>query len=372
MRTGLRIPSLLALAAGACLAAGCGDDGGAEPPDASDTPPIDAPGNPGDAQTPPGDGAPSDGAPGPDAGPGTGPDAAPGTPPDAGVIQALCPGDPTVQATLLVSRRNDAGTYDLAAYDLDGTFRNALPVTGGSGEPELRDVAADACGNGDVFVYQGTSSPTVAHRTPLSITWSHFDTNGFSTADVVTYGGVAARDSLVYATDMATANPGGAKGVVRFDVGDGTDTRFATNLDPIDLNLGWDGLLYVLHSDGTTVARFDPVTLASRGTVQLDAAVRAVAATADGSIYGASLDGTLRRFGADGSSQQSVASGADGLSDIDIAVDGTVAVGSGSGDVVLTNLALSPVSSFPTYAGASGNTVFVSFVHTTSGGPIGI
>lgn len=230
----------------------------------------------------------------------------------------------------------------------------------------MRDVAADVCGNGDVFVYKGTFSPTIAHRTSQGTDWTHYDIDGFSTINNVTYGGVAARDAFVYATDMATANPGGeTKGVVRFDVSNGAETRFATNLDPIDLSLGWDGLLYVLHSDGTTVQRFDPVTLVSHGTVQLAASVRAVAVIEDGSIYGASFNGNLHRFATDGSTQQTVPSGENNLSDIDIAVDGTVAVGSRFGDVVLTNLALSPVSSFPTYTGTVGAPTFVSFVHAS-------
>ncbi|WP_428269650.1 hypothetical protein [Haliangium sp.] len=276
--------------------------------------------------------------------------------PDAGAVDATprCADTVTYTGRLLVSLR-DSG--DIVEYTVAGTPVQtiAVPADGVAGDVDdnLRDLVVDECGV--ISAYQGTFQAVVARRDPGTLAWSYETMEGMSTANNITYGGVAAAGPYVFATDMDTAGVGAPQGVVRFDTGDGEVVRFATDLDPIDVTLGLDGVLYVLTD--AVVASFDPDTLAPLGTVESAVSLRGVAVTAAGEIFGASFDGNIYRLDAAGEVADQLDPGVGSLGDIDVAADGTIAAGARFGDVVLTTVALADSTSFDAGTGAA----FVAF-----------
>src|SRR5713226_4915445 len=99
--------------------------------------------------------------------------------------------------------------------------------------------------NGDIVVFNGTFTPQLSILSASTGTWSNRTLAGWSTANNLTYGGVAVFGNYAYATDMATADPGSPNGIVRFNLADGTAQRYY-NSDVIQLTLGLDGKLYAL------------------------------------------------------------------------------------------------------------------------------
>jgi hypothetical protein len=86
----------------------------------------------------------------------------------------------------------------------------------------------------------------------------------------------------------------------RFDTQGGDPIRFATNIGPIDLNVGLDGSLYALsrgsaiNAGGNRVDVFDPQTMAFIRTVTLPQEHRAIAVDFNGDIYTAQRDPVSR------------------------------------------------------------------------------
>ena len=74
--------------------------------------------------------------------------------------------------------------------------------------------------------------------------------DGWSTANVPTYGGLASYGNFVYATDDKTQyDTSGEQGIVRYDLATGAVERFSSqDGETIDLNVGQDGLLYTLST----------------------------------------------------------------------------------------------------------------------------
>src|SRR5206468_508527 len=111
---------------------------------------------------------------------------------------------------------------------------------------------------------------------------------GWSTVNNVTYGGIGVLGDSVYVTDMTTSGGPGdeAKGVVRFNLADGTAARFLETEGPQDLTIGKDGRLYLLSAN--TVKAFDPATFVLQSTVTLPAGdFRGIAVNAAGEIFAA-------------------------------------------------------------------------------------
>lgn len=259
-----------------------------------------------------------------------------------------------------------AGPYPqhlVREYTPTGTLvRNInLPPTPGSSFDTHRDLVADA--SGKIYVYNGTFTPHLATYDPNTANWSQITYSGWSTVSNVSYGGLARHQNFLYATDMQTAG-GMAKGVVRFDTATGNILRFGSS-DFTDLNVGLDGQLYALA--GSTITVFDPVSTAQLGTVILPTAdYRGIAVNAGGEIFTATWNKVVSRFNAAGVLQQSItlnsSVGAPFMysnpNDIDVAADGTVAVGSFSGHVAQMTSAFTNFTFFDT---GTANTVFVSF-----------
>jgi outer membrane protein assembly factor BamB len=255
-------------------------------------------------------------------------------------------------------------TQDLAIveYTRDGRGVRSVMVppdgTPGDVGDELRDIVGDLCGT--IYAYQGTFVPHVAIR-PYGGEWRYLAIPGFSTVNNVSYGGIAVAGQYAFATDMFTYSGGEPAGVIRFSLADGTGERFGSS-ETEDLNVGLDGVLYTLAGE-TLVERYQPQTMNALGTINLSRAVRGIAVSADGFIYGASWDGGLYEFDAQGALLHELQPGLGSLSDIDIAEDGTLVASTRSGLVVVSSRALENFSSFnPSGVLYSNQYTFVTFV----------
>src|SRR5262245_8622359 len=164
--------------------------------------------------------------------------------------------------------------------------------------------------------------------------------------------------------------------LLRSDLTTGTPTRFANGIDTIDVNVGLDGLVYALA--GQTVRVYDPNTLALVRSVTLPFGndYRGVTANAAGEIFTANWGNTVTRFTPAGSLVSSVTLTGPGdgflfgnLTDIDVASDGTLAVGTRFGHVVQMTSALTNVTYFRTFNGSSQNPCFVSFAAVSAPPP---
>lgn len=209
------------------------------------------------------------------------------------------------------------------------------------------------------YVYNGTFDPHMSTYNAAAGTWSHKTFVGISTAANVSYGGIAIKNNFVFMTDMDTGTGDDElKGIVRFDLDGGPTTRFAKDFEPIDLSIGLDGYLYALANSQIRV--FDPVSMSPIKTVSLNLLDdRAVAVDHDGTMFVLSYSSTLYRFDATGVLVGSrTLPNAFNTIDVDIAQDGTIAVGDRFGTVVITDRTFSSAISF-----SIGNEpAFVGFV----------
>jgi hypothetical protein len=236
-----------------------------------------------------------------------------------------------------------------------------IPPTPGSSFDYARDIVEDP--SGTVYVYNGTFTPYLAAYNPVTNSWTQSTYAGWSTVSNISYGGLAEFQNYLYATDMATA---GAmpNGVVRFNLSNGTASRFG-NVDFTDLNIGLDGKLYALN--GSTVYVYDPLSTALLRTVALPPAdYRGVAVNAGGDIFTCTWNNVVSHFNGGGVLQGSItlstSNGApfmfnDAMS-IDVAADGTLAIGSFTGYVVQMTSAFTNISYINT---GTNNAVFVDF-----------
>ncbi|MCH8046015.1 MAG: tandem-95 repeat protein [Planctomycetes bacterium] len=237
----------------------------------------------------------------------------------------------------------------LREFTPQGDLVRSFAITPDSGP---RDVVIDSRGNAQI--YNGTFSPrltTVDGRTG-KMTQTTFPQWG--TVNNTTYGAIDAFREFVYVTDMNTAG-GAARGVVRFNVNDGTAVRIVSGPEPIDLDIGLDGFLYLLvgsGASGNTVLKYDPITGASLGSVRLSAEHRAIAVDADGNIFA----GGLRKYDPRGNLIKTFPMG--GGVDVNISRDGRILTADRTG-WWLTDLEMTFVKRVgvtvhqPSYAGAA-------------------
>lgn len=273
----------------------------------------------------------------------------------AGAAAPFAPGNTLVQA-------ND----QVMEMTPDGAVVRTLSVPA-DGDNGPRDIVVDDLGR--LHVYNGTFDPVLSTYDSVTETWSSQTTPGWSTANNVSYGGIATWRDFVFVTDMSTAGDGGvdqAEGFLRLDVSTSEWIRFAEDTGPIDLNVGLDDVLYVLWSSGRMLDRFDPATGLMIDSVNLTDILgfeqhRAVTADASGTIYLADWDGDVAVFDPDGTiiAETNICDVAQScnLYDIDVASDGRVIIGDRDGGVTITNSTLTSFDSTSSFAGA-----FVSFV----------
>jgi outer membrane protein assembly factor BamB len=266
----------------------------------------------------------------------------------------------------------------LYEYTPAGSMVQSWPIPDNpASEDYAREVVADADGN--VYVYNGTFDPRLSKLDPTAGTWSHRSYAGWSTVNNLSYGGLAVHGHNLYATDMATAGAGSPQGVVQFDLNSTTTSRFATDIEPIDLTIGLDGLLYVLYPGGSpggrTIDVYYPTTMQYSRSIDLystpaDGGQRAIAVNGDGEIFLVNLGGDVWHLDANGallgSADVTSITGTIYLYDVEVAPDGTVVVGHRDGGFLISDESLAsftPVTVTESFEGA-----FLSFVPEPASG----
>lgn len=267
--------------------------------------------------------------------------------------------DNFVPKNLLISTGNQIYEYTYQG----GYVRNIATVYPGgySVTERARDIAMDA--EGDVHVYNGTFYPYMSTYMTESASWNHMTYEGFSTVNNGSYGGIAVYDQTVFATDMSTASGGEAQGVVAFDMATGQAQRFAENVQPIDLTIGLDGFLYLLSPGGSpggrTIHVYDPANLSLLDTIDLTAIFgwtehRAIAVDENGDIFIADWDGEIHHITSDGDIVATISPSCNWsgsptncqFTDINIAADDGIALGTRFGEILVTNTGFSDVFTF--------------------------
>jgi hypothetical protein len=262
---------------------------------------------------------------------------------------------------IIVHNSQSSGIDDLFEYTPSGVRVQTIPIV-----PYLggQDLVIDRDGRANI-----NNSPTLEIITPStgSLTTRTFD--GWTTVGNLTYGGITAFDRYVYAADMNTSGDGAPQGVVRFDLDGGATTRFATSADPLDLNIGLDGLLYTLsrgsafNGGGNRVDVFDPISMTFIRGLDLPEEHRGIAVDWNGHIYTAQRDNVSRvnHFSAAGVLLDQIPDpGVGGFADIDINRKGEIVIASHGGKLLMTTTALDSIASFTTRL--SSGTCFASWI----------
>lgn len=280
---------------------------------------------------------------------------------------------PFGQENILVSRNGM-----LTEYTTTGQMVQSIAIPKGPGATSsdtARDLVVDQDNN--VQVFNGTFEPSLSSYNAITNQWDHRTTSGWSTVNNGTYGGIATLGSYTFVTDMTTYGNTAdtANGVVRFDSQTGTSTRFATNIEPIDLTMGFDGRLYTLSPGGSPGGRainvYDPFSFSLLESIDLTGIFgwtehRSIAVTLGGDLLVADWDGDLTRIDLAGNILASMNMrdfGIDGqLYDIDVNSAGMVIGSNRAGEVFVTDTELLSVSSFKAGYGYGGG--FATFVNS--------
>lgn len=276
----------------------------------------------------------------------------------------LARADLLTEGNIIISHRGYIYEYSREGV-LAQTFKVDRPTTNTSNE-FARDIIVSS--PADIHVYNGTFDPYMSSLKVDIEEWSHTTYDNWITYNNGTYGGIAAIDGYVFVTSMGTS-----KGVIRFDTNTGESIRFSETIDTTDLNLGLNGILYVL-SDSYVIA-FDPMTLEEVDRVNIRPAVgysgggiRSLAVDEDGDIFLADFTYDIYKLDSSGVllKKVNIQNFMDTNSvvwnyDIDISEDGVVIVSSRDGFVTITDKEFSSVRNFvgPSHY-AYGS--FVSFV----------
>ncbi len=198
-----------------------------------------------------------------------------------------------------------------------------------------------------IYVYHGTGSPVLERLDLETTTWTQQTFPGWSTTKTAP-AGLGQLGPYVFATDMDS--PGG---VVRFDITGGPAVRFAETIQPLDLSIGPENVLYALDGRAAlndTVFKFDALTLEALGSVPIlpiqSGTNNALAVALDGSIFVAN-GGAISRYSPDGELLASLLVPNAKFKDLDIDSYGRIALGSlGLAEVVLTDLSLDTYTRF--------------------------
>jgi hypothetical protein len=257
--------------------------------------------------------------------------------------------------------------YNLQEYTQQGALVGSQSIPQAPGATETEDARDLSVGpNGNVNIYDGTNTPSLATLSAATNTWSYQTLSGWSTVNNITYGGVAAYKNYVFASSMNTDNSGG---LVRFNTTDGTAVPFGQGSNFIQVTLGLDGQLYGLETNDT-VQVFNPDTLAPQRTFTLVNGpdgnnIRSIAVDASGNVLAASWNGYVASFDPKGNytgssvELKSPYGFVDNLINLALDTDGQVAVGGRHGEIFLTNESLTSVQTIQTQL----QNVFVTFDH---------
>ncbi len=294
-----------------------------------------------------------------------------------GFIALLCLSGESAKAAsltaggLIVSVNEFTGSSNaprwIREYTSAGTRLQTLsrvPAPGGTvpSTEAARDLLYGA--DGDVYLFNGTFTPTLSRFNVATSTWTQTTAPGWSTVNNTTYGGIDQVGQTIFVSDMRTFGPGQEpQGIVRFDLAGGGSVRIAPSIEPIDFDLGLDGILYALTGTNT-VLKLDPLTGASLGSVTVPSLdYRGIAVADDGSFFLTSSSGLISRFSSSGALLKSLSVTGEFLGDIDIDPAGRIAVGTAnSGNVVVTNAVLDAFTKFRATDSTSGGSTFVGWV----------
>jgi PAS domain-containing protein len=280
------------------------------------------------------------------------------------MLEAL-EGRALLSGNLLVSGEILGDGSKLAEYTQDGTLVNSRDIVLPAGsDTTARGLTVGS--SGDVHIYTGTFTPILATYAFTANSWSYQSEGGWSTANVLDYGQVAAYKTFVFASDMATAGAGAPSGIVRFDTAGGMPVRFADGTDFTQVAMGLDGALYGVS--GRTLHVYNADTLAELRIVTLsggpDSEARSVAVNGQGQIFATTLGGYLVRYDANGqylahTELRTVGGSLEGGYSISLDRDGQIAVSAASGNIHLTDEAFSPIRRISTNISYA----FVTFAH---------
>lgn len=259
-----------------------------------------------------------------------------------------------------------APTY-VAEYDTSGARLQVIadvPTPGGTAIPTIeqaRDLVQGA--DGSLYLYNGTFHPYLARLEPTAGAWSQSTLPGWSTVNNLAYGGVAALDQFIFATDMSTGQGGELNGIVRFNIADGSAMRFAEDTEPVDLYVSPNRILYSLSWPYDEVSIHDADTLASLGNVPVGSVGRRAVASDGASIFVADSNGGIAKYDHAGTLQKSLEVPDANFADIDIRGDGMIALGTTrDGEVVFTDVELNSFTRYRVTDSRSGGEVFVAWV----------
>ncbi len=280
-----------------------------------------------------------------------------------------------LSGNLLVSAEvPGSANYNLMQYTQQGALVSSQPIPptpGATETPDARGLSVDPSGN--VNVFDGTQSPSVATLSSSTQNWLFQTTPGWGTNSNITYGDVVAYKNYIFASNMQQLN-GQSNGIVRFDSSGGPPVLFAPGSSFIQIALGQDGLLYGLESSGRptisqTVQVFDPDTLAPVRTFNLNSSapndIRSIAVDRSGNILAASWGGNVTEYDKNGNPNgasillKSPFGFSENLLSIALDTDGQVAIGGHQGDIYLTNESLTNVQIIQT----NQWNAFVTFDH---------
>lgn len=295
------------------------------------------------------------------------------------MVMALCLMSSQVHAAavtggnLLVQSNNSIGEYRT-----DGTGVQSFTIVYPTGTYPLTEYARDIAYNvadGKIYVYNGTIEPYLSVLTPPA-SWTHLTYSGFSNCNTTSDGGIDVYGTKVFVTDQTVDSETTEQGVVAFDISGGITQRFATDIGPIDLNMGLDGYLYVLYPGGSpcgkTIDIYNPSTFGYIASFDLTTIFgwnsnASIAVDYNGDIFVADWSGNLHHISratltvTDTITPICMRRGSPvncEIYDIDISEDGLIAIGTMFGEVFITDTSFSSISTFS--VGSDG--VFVEWV----------
>ncbi len=257
--------------------------------------------------------------------------------------------------------------YLIHGYNFGGAHSRDYPILGSSaevGHPTdsydfFRDLAVGP--SGIVYGVSGTFTPRLRIWDPVSGSWSTAAEVDWEASNSSAPVGLAVMESFVFVIDTSS---NAEQSLLRYDTTNDSWRRFGSVQFYKDIAAGWDGFLYALRfSDGTTVDRYDPLTLQPVGSVSLETPVDAIAAAGDGRIYGLSgAPSVLYRFSSTGAVEGSDDEAFVMAFDLDLSSDGRIAIGlqPAGGGWGVTTTALEPVTYFPAPQGDAHPT-YVAF-----------
>jgi hypothetical protein len=270
---------------------------------------------------------------------------------------------------LITTEVPGSNAYNLMEYTRQGAFVSSQPIPQAPGANEYEDARGlSVSPNGNVNIFDGTFSPSLATYSPSANSWSFQTMSGWSLVAVVSSGKIAAYKNFVFAPDETTAGDGAPHGLIRFDTSGGAPVRFYQGYDFSQVTLGTDGLLYApggayTGSGKMPVQVFDPDTLTHIGTITLqggpDTDIRSIAVDSSGQIFAATWGGYLAKYDSKGNYTGESVQVGDSLLDLTLDTDGQIAAGGRNGEIYLTNESLTNVQTIQTRQW----NVFVTFNH---------